>query len=319
MTLAAIRTGWRQAISGRRMVFWIWLLGMAASIPAAVVMQQSFEGAIGSSQVHEDLRNGLDMPWLFEYAHGAHGIEKSVTASRLTKAGFLDNLEAWFTGKLFATDPALVGMGVLYALGWTFLLGGLLEQLIRPVPKLTLAHFFQSGGRFFGRFVRLVVLSAPLYYLIYKGSRKLFATIESATRDVTAETSVLAFNLAGAVLIIGLLMLVNMSFTYAKISMVFEDRRSALGTALRGIGFVLAHPVRTAGVYLGIALGSLVLLAAYWVVAPGLGGGHWITVLWAFLLAQLYLVAKLTVRVAFFAGQTDLYRQTVHPAPEPEA
>ena len=40
MTLAAIRTGWRQAISGRRMVFWIWLLGMAASIPAAVVMQQ---------------------------------------------------------------------------------------------------------------------------------------------------------------------------------------------------------------------------------------------------------------------------------------
>ena len=312
MILAAIRAGWRQALGGRRMVCWLWLLGLVAAAPAAVVMQRSFEGAIGPSLVHERLRGGLDMEWLYEYAEEARGLETSVTASSLTKAGLLDNLELWFSGDLFLASPALVAMGVLYLLTWSYLLGGVLEQLIRPVPRLTVAHFLRSGGRFLGRFVRLVLLSAPLYLLIYKGSRRLFAGLEIATRDVTAETTVLAVHLIGALLVVLLLLLVHIGFTYARIATVTEDRRSALGAALRGVAFVLRHPLRTATVYGGVALGGLLVLLVYWLIAPGLGGSSWLAIAWAFLLAQGYLFARATVRVALLGGQAELYRRIVH-------
>src|SRR5205814_8067467 len=105
--------------------------------------------------------------------------------------------------------------------------------------------------------------------LVYLLARKLFITVEDATRDVTVERVLLAWTLAGAALIAVLLSVINAAFDYAKIATVLEGRQSMLPAALRGFRFVLARPARTLGLYLALGAIGLLLLAGYSLIAPG--------------------------------------------------
>ena len=57
----------------------------------------------------------------------------------------------------------------------------------------------------------------------------------------------------------------------------------------------------------GIGALGLVLLGAYHGVAPGPGQASASSIVLAFLLGQAYLVAKLVLRLTFYAGQMALY------------
>ena len=87
-----------------------------------------------------------------------------------------------------------------------------------------------------------------------------------------------------------------------------EGRRSMLLAALRGVGFVIANPGRTLGLYYGVALVGALALAVYSLLAPGVGQSSWVGVLFAFVVGQLFLIVKLILRLALLGGETALYR-----------
>jgi hypothetical protein len=87
-----------------------------------------------------------------------------------------------------------------------------------------------------------------------------------------------------------------------------ENRKVMLFAALRGVGFVLSFPGKTLGLYYGLILISGVMLTVYALVAPGAGQSNAFTIILAFLFAQLYLVAKLVMRLTLYAGQTELFK-----------
>jgi hypothetical protein len=198
---------------------------------------------------------------------------------------------------------------VLYGLVWALLLGGVLQRFARPDRGRGVVAFLHDGGTFFTRFVRLALLSAPLYWLVYRLYRWLYDWLVEATRHVTEEVTVLLFSLGVWVLAALLLTLIHMSFGYAKIATVVEDRRSMLLAALRGVGFVLRHPLRTCGLYYGLAFAAAVLLALYAWLGPGIGQSSLLTVLIAFAAGQLYLLARISMRLVLLGAQTELYRQ----------
>jgi hypothetical protein len=135
----------------------------------------------------------------------------------------------------------------------------------------------------------------------------LFERVEQATLDVTVERTVFLYTVLVAVVVAFLLTLVNMCFDYAKIITFKEDRRSMLIAALRGIGFVFSHPLKTMGLYYTlIALGA-VLLGFYASIAPGANQSTTTGVVGAFLIGQLALVVKLMLRLWFYAGQMSFY------------
>ena len=110
-------------------------------------------------------------------------------------------------------------------------------------------------------------------------------------------------------ILISMLVVVHVSFDYAKIATVVEERRSMLLAAMRGIGFVLSHPVATLGLYLMMTLVSLVVLLLYSVLSPGIGQAVNLSVLIAFGVSQLFLIAKMGIRVSLLSGQLALYRE----------
>jgi hypothetical protein len=299
--------GLLRVLSSPVLVLWLWLANFVVALPMAFVMTKSIESSIGGSLVSENLRSGFDMGWFGEYEAQAKGLETSFSPSIAGVGAFLNNWESWLNGGIFEGFPGLVAFGILYAVLWALFLGGIFNQLKEGAGMFRLSEFLSQGAVFFFRFLRLAALSGVLYYLIYRFSGWLFGRIEQAVRDVTVERTVLAYVLAGAVLIGLLLTLVNMAFDYAKIATFRENRRSMLFAALRGFRFVLANPLQTAALYYGLGLAGVVLLAGYSGVAPGVGQGSMPTVVIAFLAGQVFLIAKLVLRLTFYAGQTRLY------------
>ncbi len=292
-----------------RVVIGLWLVNLMLVLPAGWVMTGVLERSIGASRVHSDLRQGFDLGWYGEFRTEARGIETSFRPTVAAETAFYDNLEGWATGEFIKEFPGLVGLGILYALVWALLLGGVLQRFARPDGERGVAGFVRSAGWFYPRFLRLALLSLPLYWAVYRLHRFMYARLESATRDVTEEVSILLVSLAALAVTIFLLTLIQMIFGYAKIATVVEERRSMLLAALRGARFVLRHPLRTCGLYYGMLLIAVVLLTLYGWLGPGIGQSTPLTVFIAFAVGQLYLVARLVVRLALLGGQLDLFQR----------
>lgn len=305
--IAAAFRGLSRVLGAPVLVIWLWLVNFIVALPFAVAMAGSIEDSLGGSLVQESLRVGFDMGWYGEYDSQAKGLERTLSPSLVGLGAFLDNVEDWLNGSLFEKFSGVVGLGILYALLWSFFLGGILHRYSDGAGLFRLPEFFSQGGTFFFRFLRLAILAGALYYLIYRLSAWLFRRIETATRDVTVEETVLGYVVAGSLFVAFLLTFVNLAFDYAKIATFRENRRSMLLAALKGFGFVLANLGRTMTLYYGLGFVGLVLLGVYALVAPGAGQMALPSVLFAFLIGQLYLVAKLVLRLTFYAGQMSLY------------
>jgi len=331
--MQAIAGGIRQASSSVKLLGVLWLVNVAVAVPAAWMVGDVLSDAFSTSLVADDMRQGFEMDWYAEFEARAGGLGATFTPSLAGPGVVLDNLEAWWSGELFAPrsgaprpgsgqsaggdpDPVfrgLVMLGISYALLWAFLLGGVLDLLANP-GRVSVERLAAAGGRYFTRFVQLAVLSGVLYFLVYLLGRRLYRTIGNLTRDVTEEGTVRLWILLAAALVVILLHLVRMIFDYAKIAMVCDDpavdeRRNVLQSLRAGIAMVLGRPLATAGVYLGFGILAVLLMALYLAVAPGVGPASLPGILLAFVLAQIYLIARLLLRVGLLGGQLGLYRE----------
>lgn len=297
----AILGGLSRSLASPGMVVGLWLVNVIVALPFAWALGTSLQDSFGDSLVHERMRDGFDMGWYGEYRPEAGEIGATFSPYVTGAGAFYENLEGWASGKLFGVARWIVGLGVVYVFIWALLWPGVLG-------RWTGGGFFATGGRFFARFVRLTLMSAVLYFLVYKLHGWTFDRLEDWTRDVTSERTVLLLSLAGYALTAFLLTLVHNCFGYAKIATVLEDRRSMFFAALRGTGFVLFHPGRTLGLYYAIALGSALLLALYSVLTPGAGQSTTAGVLWAFLVAQVFVGVRLVVRLTLMGAQMSLYQ-----------
>jgi hypothetical protein len=306
-SLKAAFSGFGRVLASPALVLFLWLVSVVVAIPLAVSMAGSIEESIGASLVHQNLRDGFDMGWYGEFDARAKGVEKTLSPSLVGAGAFFDNIEAWLNGRLFEMLPALVALGVVYALLWALFLGGILHRYADRRGIFRPSELFLQGGEFFFRFVRLAVLSGFLYYLVYRFAGWLFGRIEDAMRDVTVEKTVLGYVVAAALLVALLLTFINMAFDYAKIATYKENRRSMILAAIKGFRLVLGNLGRTTILYYGLGFFGLLLLGAYYGVAPGSGQASVPSIVFAFLVGQAYLVAKLLLRLTFCAGQMALY------------
>jgi len=127
------------------------------------------------------------------------------------------------------------------------------------------------------------------------------------THDVGVERTAFAYRV-GAYLIFGaLLVACNIVFDYARVRMVVEDRRSAIGALLAGGRFVRRHAGAAIGLYALNALAFLVLIAVYATLAPAAPGAGWRAAA-ALGIGQAYIAARVYLKLLFYASETALFQ-----------
>ena len=107
-----------------------------------------------------------------------------------------------------------------------------------------------------------------------------------------------------------LLIIANIVFDYAKIRAVVEDRRSMLGALLSAIRFIVRHPGRIIRLYLLNGAIFVCLILLWSIIAPGAKDVN-LTMWLGLIAAQMYVLARLFVKLLFVASQTSLFQASL--------
>ena len=301
--------GWRRVVSAPAILAGVWVLTLLLALPLAITMRGLLETHLGSSLAADSAASGVNYDWWQEFTSQATGIGTTFSPTIIGFAATLDNMSSLLDGQREVLP--VVGAIGLYLAGWTFLAGGIIDRYARQRPTRASGFFAASGVHFF-RLLRLAALSGVVYWWLFAYvHRWLFLEwFVARTRIIGVEREVFLWRLA-LYLAFGLvLVLVNVTFDYAKIRLVVEDRRSALGALSAAMRFVWRHLGRVAGLYALNGLVFLGLLAVWALIAPGAGGGG-LTIWATFLLGQLYLAARLALKLQFLASETSVFQSTL--------
>src|SRR5574338_392870 len=135
MTGTYLRSGWQAALGRPRLVatlwFWNLLMGLVVGLGMSRWLGAAFDASPVAAQALERFRFGL-LVELTQY-------------DRFSPFTFLGG--------------TLVALMLIAALGNALVAAGVLEVLVSDDPRPLLHRFFRGAGHFFGRFVRLLIVT----------------------------------------------------------------------------------------------------------------------------------------------------------------
>ena len=280
----------------------LFLLTLLLAIPPGLLVASAIQTSLGRSLAAETALTGVNPEWWQEFEEQASGLAGTFSPNVIGFAAVLDNLSRFLDNH--SVPSPIFWLSAAYLLIWIFVAGGVIDRLARD--RATRAHgFFAACGVFFFRFLRLGVVAGLVYTALFLHVHKwlLVDLYGWATRDMTVERTAFFLNLGLYAVFGALLLACNLVFDYAKIRAVVEDRRSMLGALVAGARFVARNPAACAGLYLLDGVTYVVVLAVYALVAPGAD-----TAWTGFVISQLYLLARMFVKLLFLASQTALFQ-----------
>jgi hypothetical protein len=284
----------------------VWALTVAVSLPLAAAMRDLLKTDLGSSLAADSAAEGVNYDWMQELTADATGIGATFKPAVVGFGAVISNLSAFLDNE---HQPVVIaGAAAIYVAAWVFLAGGIIDRYARD--RTTRAHgFFSASGVFFFRFLRLVVLMALAYGWLFRYLHPwLFDSVyPDLTREMTVERTAFAIRMLCYVTFGAVLGACNIVFDYAKVRAVVEDRRSMIGAVLAAIRFIRRNFRAAAGLYLADVLLFAIVLAMYAFMAPGAGRAGWSMWL-AFGIGQGYVLARLWVKLVFWASETALFQ-----------
>jgi hypothetical protein len=280
----------------------VWLMTVAATLQPALVLRGMIAQHLGESLAANTAATGVNYDWMQEFAEQASGVGATFRPTIIGFGAALDNASAF--ADRTSRPPVIIAAAAAYIVLWVFVAGGIIDRYARD--RATRASgFFSAAGVYFPRFVRLGIVQLAVYGLLFGALHPyLFDRLfHRLTRDMAVERDAFALRL-GLYLVFGLAVaLANLVFDYAKVRAVVEDRRSMIGALGAAIRFVRRNPAAGVVFLLNFLMfvGCLLLYAA---AAPGAGARVW----WAFTIGQLYILARLWVKLAFWASAAALFQ-----------
>lgn len=300
------RDGVRRVNGAPMLLAGLCLVTLLIALPLSLALRDMLSTHFGRSLIAESAAAGANYEWWQEFLSQATGLGATFLPSIIGFGAVLENLSRLLDHVPMAATIA--GVTSAWMLIWSFLSGGVLDRLARD--RRTRTHgFFAACGVHFWRFLRLGLFAWLIYACLFGWVHGwIFDDAYPAlTEDLTSERTAFLWRVAGYLLFSGLLIFFNMIFDYARIRIVVEDRRSALGAVAAGARFVRRHFGKVLGLYLLNGAVFLLLLGVYALVSPGAPGeglGMWATLL----LGQAYIVGRHYLKLVFYASQIALFQ-----------
>jgi hypothetical protein len=306
MVLKAVRDGIGRVNAAPAVIVAVLVLTFLLALPLGLVLRGMIAESLGASLAADTAASGVNADWWSTFSSQSSGLGETFTPRVIGFGAVASNVSA----VLDARPQALVitGVAAVYLMLWTFLAGGILDRYARNRPIRT-AAFFSACGVYFFRFLRLAVF-AGIGYLFLFGPfhRWLFDQFHPwATREWTVERNAFLLRLALYLVFGGALVSFNLWLDYARVRAVVEDRRSMIGALVSACRFIRRHPAQTVGLYLADSLLFVAVVAVYAAFASDAGRTGW-TMWVAFAFSEAYLLARIWVRLVFWASEISLFQ-----------
>jgi hypothetical protein len=303
---SAFREGIRRVNGAPMVVAGMFGVTLFVALPLSYALRGMIAAHLGSSLAADAAAAGTNYEWWQEFSAQASGLGTTFVPTVVGFGAVLDNLSGLLDNAPLATTIA--GATAAWMVLWSFLSGGVIDRLARS--RRTRSHgFFGACGMHFWRLLRLGAVACLAYTILFRYVHGWIFTnaLEWVTYDVTAERTAFAWRAAGYLIFGMLLVLCNIVFDYARVRIVVEDRRSALGAILAGMRFVRRHAGGVGGLYALNAVVFLLLVAMYAGAAPGAPGSG--LSMWLVLaLGEIYILARHYLKLLFYASETAFFQ-----------
>lgn len=307
MTLfQAFRDGIRRVNSAPVLLLGVWVMTLLVSLPLTFEMRSELAAHLDASLEADAAASGVNHDWMQEFRGRASGVGTTFSPTIIGFGAILDNASAFVDQE--RRPVLIVCAAAVYLALWTFVAGGLIDRYARD-RNTRVEGFLWASAVHAVRFLRLGLVAAFVYGLLFRVVHPwLFGTLfRDLTRDLTAERSAFLVRLALYGLFAIALATCNLVLDYAKVRIVVEDRRSVLAALSGAVRFLRRNGGAAATLYLADAALFAAVLALYAAVAPGAGSSGWSMWL-GFGIAQIYLLARLWVKLVFWASETALFQ-----------
>jgi hypothetical protein len=303
---AAFREGLRRVNAAPALLAGTFAVTLMVSLPLAYALEGMIAAHLGSSLAADAAAAGTNPEWWREFQAQAMGLGTTFIPSVSGFGAVLNNLSDFLD--LRRPAATIIGVTVAWMVLWSFMTGGIIDRLARA-KRTRSQGFFGACGLHFWRLLRLGVAALFVYAILFRYVHAwVFDDAYGAlTRDVTVERTGFAIRLTGYAIFGALLLLCNVIFDYARIRMIVEDRRSAIGALLAGGRFVGRHLAQILGLYVLNALAFLLLVILYAAVVPGAprsGVAMWLTLG----LGELYILGRHYLKLLFYSSQTAFFQ-----------
>jgi hypothetical protein len=302
----AWRDGIRRVNGAPALLLGVWALTLLVSVPMAAAMRGMLAQHLGASLAADTAASGVNYDWMQEFSDQAAGLGVTFKPTILGFGAVLDNLSAFIddTGR----PVVIVGAATVYIVLWIFVAGGIIDRYARDRPTRTVG-FFASSGVFFFRFLRLAAVQWIVYAALFGSVHPLLfgRLYPDLVHEVAVERTAFAVRVALYLAFGGVVAACATVFDYAKVRAIVEDRRSMLSAIAEAIGFVRRNAVAAASLFLANFALFTAVIGVYALVAPGAGrtgASMWI----GFAVGQLYVIARLWVKLVFWASETALFQ-----------
>jgi hypothetical protein len=304
--VAAFRTGLRRASGAPTLLAGLCAVTLLVTLPLSVVIREAIEVHIGRSLAADALDAGVDYGWWQEFSAQASGLAATFVPSIIGAGAVMENLSALLDNSQLAVTLGTVT--IAWMVIWSFLAGGAMDRLARA-RRTRSPGFFAACGTHFWRFLRLGILAWFGYAVLfgYVHGWIFESAYGSLTRDVTVERTAFLIQLAGYLVFGTLLIAWNAVIDYARVRIVVEDRRSAVGALAAGARFAYRNAGGAALLYFLNGAAFLLCVLLYALVSPGAPGTGLAG--WAVLaLGQLYIVARHYLKLVFYGSEIAYFQ-----------
>jgi hypothetical protein len=303
--VGALLEGVRRVGRAPLVVLAAWIVSLLTTLPLALVLRDTLAASLGQSLAADTAASGVNYDWMQQVAGESNGLAATFKPAIIGPAALLENLSGFLDN---AVQPVPVIAAVAASMvAWLFFAAGIIDRYARDRPTRMFGFFAVSGG-FFLRFLRLGLCMAIAYLFLFRVCHPwLFLRVfPRLTREMTVERTAFLVRIGLYVPFACAVAACNIVFDYAKVRAIVEDRRSMIGAITAGLRFIVRNAPVVTGLYVLDVLLFLLVAAVYGLAASGATGGRsfWL----GFFAGQLYILARLFVKLVFWASETTLFQ-----------
>jgi hypothetical protein len=267
----------------RRLSLLLWLWTLLLALMATIPLSQWWKNALGNAPEADRLLEGFS-------------------------SQILKEVSIYDQNSLWQLVTSINGLLLLFALlASSFVAGGTLGLIAGTGNGPTMAQFMSGAGRYFWRFLRLMVLGGIVAGLVLGLIAMATSPLVSRFSDAGWERTSLLGGMIQAALLMALAACFTVVLDYARIRMVVEPSNRAVRSFFSAVGFVFFR-----------APGALVLAAffgilstAVWLICFGLSTSvpakTGLTILFIAAIQQLLLLVRCALRVGVLGAHTAYF------------
>ncbi len=314
--LSALGAGFRSLARNWGLVVLVLFANLGFALVLAVPLSLQLERDLAGRGASSAMMYGFDHDWWAEWSERQVGPSSALSPDLLGTGFAFRNLELLLRGGLPAglfapgghlgVDPTVLGMGALYLMLQVFLAGGLLGVFRAPRGGWTVRGLAYGAGFYFGRLVRVSLLALVAAGVLFAANVPFARWVDGLAREAVSGRTAIVLTLGRHALLLLGLALVHMVSSYAKVLVVCEDRLSAGLAFLSSLGFCARNLLAAFGQYVAVLAALVLLLVLFGALDARLVVVGWKSQLAALALFQLFLAARVALRLGLLASQVEL-------------